>query len=59
MWRNWQTRQLEVLVGQPMEVRVLSCALTVAAPATVFFFLLGAAVLALVLQPSSIHTIRA
>jgi hypothetical protein len=33
--------------------------LTVAAPATVFLFLLGAAVLALVLQPSSIHTIRA
>jgi hypothetical protein len=38
MWRNWQTRQLEVLVGQPMEVRVLSCALTVADPATVFLF---------------------
>ncbi len=42
MWRNWQTRQLEVLVGQPMEVRVLSCALTVADPATVFLFGCGA-----------------
>jgi hypothetical protein len=59
MWRNWQTRQLEVLVGQPMEVRVLSCALTVADPATVFLFRLSATVLALVLQPSSIHTTRA